>query len=200
MKAMEFEEIVERDSKAHRVCEYKIQAAVLQAKKLKKSCIFWVYHQEIGIWLYQAMKDAGLNVLYAPSGKAGEKIILDKSNGDAFVIASIMAYGTGQNLQRFRSAYFVQTSRSARVMEQALGRLHRQGYLHDQCVQYTNLTTEFDEMCFASTMSDSLYIHQSLGHQKLVYADYNPLPAKFSAAVLKERGYISNIEEWNEIL
>jgi hypothetical protein len=192
MKSKEFDEIVERDSRAHRICDYKIKAAVLHAKKVKKSCIYWVYHQEVGRWLYEEMLKSGLDVLYAPSGKTGSKIILDKTNGDKFIVASISAFGTGQNLQRFRYAYFVQPSRSATQMEQALGRLHRQGYPHDQCIQFTNLTTQFDKMMFSATMADSLYIHQTQTNQKLIYADYNPVPENFSRQVLKERGLILN--------
>ena len=59
MKSLEFKDNIERDSKVHRICDYKIQAAVTVAKKLKKSCIFWVYHQEMGAWLYEVMKSEG---------------------------------------------------------------------------------------------------------------------------------------------
>jgi hypothetical protein len=47
-------------------------------------------------------------------------------------------------------------------------------------------------MMFSATMADSLYIHQTQTNQKLIYADYNPVPENFSRQVLKERGLILN--------
>lgn len=199
MKSCHFEEIVVRDSRSHRVCSYKIDAAVKMAKKLKKSCIFWVYHAEMGLWLYQEMKKAGLPALHCPSGKKGNGYMLDKSNKDMFMIASVCAHGTGKNLQHFKNSYSVQFPRSATQTEQCLGRLHRQGYKWDQCVQYTNNTLDWDHQMMAATISDSLYIHQTQSAQKLIYADYEPVPEKFSAQVLKERGFVGNIDEWDEI-
>ncbi len=199
MKSKWFDDIIERDSRAHRVCEYKIHGAVLQAKKFKKSCIFWVYHNEVGKWLFEAMRDAGIDVLHAPAGKQGDVVMLNKANGNKIIVASIHAHGTGKNLQHFKQAYYVQFPRSATHSEQSLGRLHRQGYPYDVCTQYTNLTLDWDHQMLAATMADSLYIHQSQAKQKLLYADYEPVPKVFSPQVLKERGFISNIDEWNEV-
>jgi hypothetical protein len=199
MKSRYFDEIIDRDSRAHRVCGYKIEAAVKMAKKLKKSCIFWCYHNEVGSWLYQSMKEAGLDVLYCPSGKKGNGYMLDKGNKDKFMVASIYAHGTGKNLQHFKNAYYVQFPRSATQSEQSLGRLHRQGYQWDQCVQYTNNTLEWDHQMMSATIADSLYIHQSQAKQKLIYSDYEPVPEKFSAQVLKERGFVNNIDEWDDV-
>jgi len=75
-------------------------------------------------------------------------------------------------------------------MEQAIGRTHRQGQKADQLIMNTNFTTEFDHEMFAAVIADSLYIAQTQNRQKLVYADYNPIPKKFSNAVLKERGLV----------
>ncbi len=199
MKSLEFKEMLDRDARAHRVCDYKIQAALAMAKKLKKSCIFWVYHQEMGVWLYQVMKEAGLPVLHCPATSKGNMYMLDKSNKDMFMVASIHAHGTGKNLQHFKNAYYVQFMRSATQGEQSLGRLHRQGYLWDQCVQFTNNTIEWDHQMMAATIADSLYIHQSQQKQKLIYADYEPVPKTFSPQVLKERGFVANAEEWDEV-
>ena len=197
MKELDFDERVDRDSRDHRICDYKIRAAIKQAKKIKKSCIFWCHNIALSYWLFESMKAADLDVVHAPAGTVGDFTIMNKENKDKFIVASTYAHGTGKNLQHMKHAYYVQLPRSATQCEQSLGRLHRQGYLYDQCVQYTNLTTEFDHQCFAACLADSLYQHQMLTQQKLVYADYTTMPKRYSDAALKERGLIGKVsDEW----
>ena len=190
MKSKEFEELLPRDERSHRVCDYKIKEAVNFYKSLKKGtgCLFWYHHQEIGNWLHSEFKKQGIQVIFADAGKRGEHFILDKKNANLPIIASIGSHGTGKNLQHFQENYIVQFSRSATTMEQLIGRTHRMGQKADQLIMHTNFTTEFDHLMFASTLADSLYIAQSMNRQKLVYADYNPVPEKFSSQIIKERG------------
>jgi len=191
MKSKEFDGLIERAERSHRVCDYKVQEAVNFYKplnKLNKGCLFWVHHHEMGRWLCEAFKEADIPYVYADASKKGELQILNKDNKHLPIIASTASHGTGKNLQHFSENYFVQFSRSATTMEQAIGRTHRQGQKVDQLIMNTNFTTEFDHEMFAAVIADSLYIAQTQNRQKLVYADYNPIPKKFSNAVLKERG------------
>ncbi len=200
MKSKEFEERIDRAERSHRVCDYKIQEAVKFYKplnKLNKGCLFWVHHHEMGRWLCDAFREADIPYIYADATKKGELQILNKNNRHLPVIASTASHGTGKNLQHFSENYFMQFSRSATTMEQAIGRTHRQGQKADQLIMNTNFTTEFDHEMFAATIADSLYIAQTQNRQKLIYADYNPVPKKFSNAVLKERGLtdLGNIDK-----
>ena len=193
MKSKEFEGLIERAERAHRVCPYKVKAAVDFYKPLHKKntgCLFWVHHHEMGRWLCDEFRNQGIEYVYADATKKGELAILNKKNKHLPIIASLSSHGTGKNLQHFSENYFVQFSRSAKTMEQGIGRTHRQGQKADQLIINTNFTTDFDHEMFAATIADSLYITQTQNKQKLIYADYNPIPKKFSNAVLKERGLI----------
>lgn len=178
-----------RDSRVVRVCPFKINHAVAWAKQLKGGAILWIHHQGIGQWLTEALAEAGLNPLYCPAGH--NDAILDHGNKDRIIVASMRAHGTGKNLQHFHQQLFVQWPRSARLAEQTLGRMHRNGQLSNEVWAHTMTTTDFDGLCFAASLNDALYIHQTTGNrQKLIYATYSPgLPKVFPSSVLRERGF-----------
>jgi hypothetical protein len=183
-----------RDSRAVRVDSYKIDHAVAWAKKQlakNRGCVLWVYHIEIGKWLHELLPDA----VYCPAGPAANKRILDEDNAGKVVIASITAHGEGKDgLQRmFAHQMMVEWPRSARRAEQLLGRLHREGQEADNLVFTTNRTNQFDAESFAACLNDSLYLHQTLGRQKLIYCGYRPTPKIFPANVLNERGHEARI-------
>lgn len=187
-KAKDFEGRPERDSNAVRVCPYKIDAAVEWAKHVKGGAILWTWNIEIGKWLYEALNAAGMDAMYCGSGQRASEAIIDRANADRKIVASIQAHGTGKNLQHFQHQCFVQWPRQAKTCQQVLGRLHRTGQKADEIEAVIFNTTEFDKMNFALSVNDALYIHQSTGsRQKLIYADYDPLPEIFPSEVLRER-------------
>jgi hypothetical protein len=190
-RSLDFTGRPDRDSRAVRVCDYKIRAAVEWVKGLTEpGALIWVWHQEVGKWITEALTAAGIECVHCPAGDAYNRIIIDPANKDKKLVVSIAAHGTGKNLQHFQQQYFLQWPRSAVTAEQALGRTHRSGQAADELVVFTNLTLEFDQCNFASCLNDSLYIHQTTGNrQKLIYASYNPMPKIFPPAVLRERGY-----------
>lgn len=190
MRAADFEGRPERDSRAVRVCSYKVDAAVKWAQSLgKKGGIIWVYHREIGKWVHEKVKEAGLDCLHCPSGNESNKRITDPDNKDKIIVASIRAHNTGKNLQHFQHQYMLQWPRPAQDAEQLLGRTHRNGQQADELVVVTNNTLLFDQMNFSACLNDSLYIHQTTGsRQKLIKATYNPVPKMFPPEVLFERG------------
>lgn len=183
-----------RDSRIVRVCPYKIDHAVRWAESLPKGKggIIWVKHQGIGVWVTEALRH--LDPVYCPAGDEYNAVLqadnLPKIQ-DRVIVASMNAHGTGKNLQAFANQLFLQWPRSAKLAEQTLGRMHRNGQKADEVWAHTCNTSEFDQMCFAACLNDSLYIHQSTGNrQKLIYSTYSPgLPKVFPSAVLRERGF-----------
>ena len=189
-KDLDFPGRPDRDSTAVRVCEYKIRAAVQWAEEIEdRGGIIWVYHQEIGRWVYEALTAAGINALHCPAGDTSNRAILDPANGQKKIVASLEAHGTGKNLQHFQEQFYLQWPRPAQDAEQSLGRTHRSGQMADELIVRTCHTLLHDDLNFAACLNDSLYIHQSTGNrQKLIYAQYDPLPRIFPSAVLFERG------------
>lgn len=187
-----FEGMPERDSRAVRVCDYKIRAMVDWAKKLihekpGAGAIVWVHHQEIGKWAVDALRAEKIETIHCPAGENDR--ILDPLNADKIIVASYIAHGTGKNLQHFQEQYFLQWPRDARTAEQTLGRTHRNGQKADELIVYTNQTLWFDRIQFAACLNNALYIHQSTGNrQKLIYANYFPLPEIFPQSVLMQQG------------
>ena len=190
-KALDFEGRPDRDSKAVRVCDYKInQGAAWALIHIEVGGILWVLHQEVGIWVMEVLRASGINAIHCPAGKAGNTAILNPENKGKILVASIAAHCTGKNIQdRFSYQKFIEWPRDPIKAEQILGRLHRPGQLADEIVACLNKTTDFDHLSFAACLNDALYIHQTTGNrQKLIYASYNPMPKIMPSEVLRERG------------
>ncbi len=206
MKALDFDNRIDRDSRAVRVCPYKVQDAARWALELPKGKggIIWYYHQEMGKWLYDELIDTpGLTVgdptLYTMNGDAGKPVIhcpagankqiLDHANTSKVVIASVSAHCTGKNLQHFEHQLAVQWPRPANMAEQMLGRTHRNGQKADEIVVWMQHALEWDHYNFAACLNDAIYIHQTTGNrQKLVYGTYGYAPRIFSPEKLKALG------------
>jgi hypothetical protein len=187
-RAADFEGRPERRARPVRVCGYKVRAAVEWARKLRPGtgAIVWVHHKEIGLWVFEALKAAGVDAVHAPAGRNEE--IIDPANGGKVFVASINAHGTGKNLQHFEHQYVVQWPRAANIAEQMLGRLHRSGQKADELIVVTNNTTTIDEMNFAACLNDACYIHDTTVRQKLMYAAFDPPPVIYSVAFLRKHG------------
>lgn len=188
-KALDFDGRPERDSMAVRVCDYKIREAVKWAKYVgdDKGGIVWVYNEEMGAWAYEVFQAEGINTLHCPAGD--NEWHLDARNHNKKVIASIPAHGQGKNLQMYQEQVVLQWPRPAHKAEQMLGRTHRTGQKADSLTVWRLSANMFDDMLFAACLNDALYAHQSTGtRQKLVYANYDPLPRIFPSSVLLERG------------
>jgi hypothetical protein len=190
----EFGFVPERYSRAVRVCPFKINAAVEWAQEHQSGGILWVYHREMGKWLTEELKKAGLDPVYCPAG-ANEEISSIFSpegtgKGDRLVVASIMAHGEAKNLQRAPAQLFVQWPRDAKQAEQTLGRVLRVGIekFTDHVTVNTLNLLPYDHVLFAACLNDAVYQHQTDSRRKMVYADYDPLPRIFSPEFLRTRG------------
>lgn len=193
MKGMEFEGMPKRLPLPVRIDPFKVDAAVVWAKEFRKG-IIWVYHRELGEWIMEALASAKIDAIHAPAG-ADEEIesVGDPGRGgkgDKLIVASMSSHGTGRNLQAFQQQYFAQWPRAALQAEQTLGRLHRNGQEADELVVHTNLCLEFDHANRAASLTDACYIQQTTGaRQKIIYADYDPLPLIYSDEFLREGGF-----------
>ena len=202
-KACVFDDMPERDSRAIRVCSYKIDAMVRWAQELPagKGAIVWVYHQEMGEWAHEALVAAGVDALHCPAGAQYDRLLarpVENGVSNKVVVASMSAHGTGKNLQCFQHTYFLQWPRSATMAEQTLGRNHRSGQEAEELEMVLNLSLRFDELVFAACAEDALYIHSTTGNrQKLIYCSYDPMPRMFSSDVLAERGVAAG--EWRRL-
>lgn len=187
--------LVERDRQVIRICDYKIKQAVKWAERHKDGGILWTVHQGMGLWLSEALREAGIDAVWCGAG-ASETIckIGDPDRGgkgDQIVVASLPAHKEGKNLQAFSSQLFVQWCRPAADMEQALGRLHRLGQAADAITAHYLLSDwgDFDDVCVAATLNDAVYVQQLLGtHQKVLTGDWVHLPRIFTPEFLREHG------------
>lgn len=162
----------------------------VKKQKELKGILIWVYHKELGKWAVERLKTDGYDVLHCPSGTEYDRIITDPESANRIVVASMSAHGLGKNLQHFQHPYYLQWPRPADMAEQTLGRVHRQGQMADEIIATTCLTTAWDELNFAATLNDALYIHQSIGaRQKCIFANYDPLPVVKPSGFLRERGF-----------
>ncbi|MCC6752004.1 MAG: DEAD/DEAH box helicase family protein [Deltaproteobacteria bacterium] len=216
------DDLVERDSQAVRVCDYKVRAARDWARALREQHgkvggLLWIYHNEVGQWLYEVLKsDEALwadvpggahgpyGVLCAPAGEPHNRAIMDPSNSKKLVVASIVAHGTGKNLQAFEHQCVVQWPRSAGQAEQFLSRTHRTGQLADELRVDVLMApavkaaggsedyagTDFDLKNLSACLRDATYVQQSTGSsQKVLIAQYDPLPRIYDQSVLNELGF-----------
>jgi len=188
---MKWDGMPERESNTIRVCDYKIQAAVKWAQALPALTggIIWCHHQEAAKWVREALQEAGLQPLFCPAGYAGGERISDVDNAGRICVASMPAHGQGKNLQHFEHQLFLQWPRPAKTAEQTIGRLHRKGQMADIVQTTCLLTLPWDDIMFAATLNDAIYVTQTTGlRQRLIRASYNPLPKIFSPEFLRERG------------
>lgn len=190
-KSMEFQGMLERQKTPIRVDDFKIKKA-LEWALTKGRGLIWVWHKEMGRWIAEVLREAGLPVVEAPAGE--NELFLQPETYEKVCVASIAAHYQGKNMQGeigrgFNEQFVLQWPRDASIAEQMMGRTHRTGQKEDEVIVETIRTTEADHLDFAACLSDSIYVQQSLGtSQKLLFADHNPLPQVFSPEFLRERG------------
>ena len=196
-KDLEFDGMPERLSEPKRICNYKIMHAVRWAAKRVEhgeGALIWFHHDAAGRWLVEELHNHGVDALWCPSESkrpGSNAVVLDKKNADRILVTSMGGHGTGKNLQHFQHQLFLQFPRKADLLEQVLGRTHRNGQLADELVAATMNTLEFDDMNTSACLIDALYIHQTTGaRQKAIYANWDPLPHMFPDDFLRERGFV----------
>jgi hypothetical protein len=128
---------------------------------LRDGGICWVEHVEFGKRL-----ESFSGVRYFGAGDSGILNSKDKS-----IIASVLAHGTGKNLERFSRNLFTSCPASGETFEQVLGRTHRSGQQADEVLNEIFLHTDVALAAFDKSKNDARYIEDTLGNrQKLNYA------------------------------
>ena len=184
-----------------RVCDYKVLHAVEWAREKAKAglgALIWFHHDAAGKWLQEALREAGIETLWCPSEsvmKGANARVLDPANANRILVTSMGGHGTGKNLQHFEHQLFFQFPRKADLLEQVIGRTHRNGQMADELIAHTMNTLTFDHLNTAACLVDSLYIHQTTGsRQKAIYAAWNPLPKVYPEDFLRERGFVDVVQ------
>ncbi len=201
-KDLEFPGMPERISEPVRVCPWKVRhaarAAVLERDAAVEEgappgVLVWYYHHDVGRWLVDELEALGAEPLWCPAEArrpGSNERILHPDSAQRIVVASMAGHGEGKNLQAFQRQVLVEFPRKADLLEQVLGRTHRQGQLADELVPVTLNTSEFDHQNMFAALIDALYVHQSTGsRQKAIYATYDPLPRVYPPEFLRERGF-----------
>lgn len=194
-KDLEFEGMPERDSRPIRVCSFRIDEAVRwaqahrAAKETKdKGALLWVYNQEIGEWLYEALLAAGLDAVHCPAGAQYDRLLKMPETANKIVVVG-KSHMESKNLQAFQHQFLVQVPRSAKELEQLLGRTHRSGQTADELVVRMCNTLEFDHKNFGALLIDAVYAHDTDHRQKVVYATHTMRPKIYPKSFLRAQGF-----------
>ena len=173
-KDADFDDLPERHGKPIRICSYKIDAAVewcrAHAPQNKgPGGLVWYHHPAVGNWIHEKLGEAGIAHTMAGAGAN------EAAYADGLVIASY-AHSTGKNLQKQSRNLVVELRREATIMEQMLGRTHRQGQEADDVRADVFVSNGFDLALFNSILRDADYIQSTTGmKQRLCYATYAPV-------------------------
>lgn len=130
--------------------------------------IVWTEHRAFGIRLAEML---GTGFCSNGGLDANGKMIEDYDGKT--VVASVAANCEGRNLQAWNKNLIVTVLPTGRIVEQLLGRTHRQGQLADTVyVDWIAACAEQDQG-FQQMMADARYIQDTTGaSQKLLYADH----------------------------
>lgn len=194
MKDLDFDQRTERLSRPVRVCNSKILKAIEWAKEHRDTGgIIWYYHIDLGKWLHESLVAAGIDALFYPAGSQYDRDIYNESiNKGRILVASWSAHGTGKELQYSANSLIIQNPKPAKDIEQLIGRQHRKGQTADEVQIDFTISSVFESACFAATLLDALYIHQTQGsRQKLIVGTYGFTPEVFPREVMREMGILT---------
>jgi hypothetical protein len=117
--------------------------------------IVWYEHEAIG----SALRAAGLPT-FGP-GVDGAAILAERGNRS--IAASILAHGTGKNLQAFRSSLFLCPPSGGAVWEQAIGRTHRQGQRAASVEVYVARHAETLRESWTKAVEEAAFVTETTG-------------------------------------
>lgn len=129
--------------------------------------IVWVEHPEAGVRLAEL---AGLP--YYGEGEEAHHAILTET-GNRSIVCSIDAHHKGINLQCFNKMLIMQMPSSNTLVEQSVGRSHREGQTADTVQVWYYLHTIELEHSLDKAKERAVYVRDILGtDQKLAYCDW----------------------------
>jgi hypothetical protein len=149
------------------------------AKWLEEPGICWVEHVAVGERLATL---TGLPYFGRGGLDAKTKTSIEAWNGKG-CIASIAANNEGRNLQAWSRSYIMSMPPSGAIMEQLLGRCHRDGQEADEVSATIVLACREQFDGFMQARRDAEYIGTTTGQQqKLQIADYVNVPTEDEVA------------------
>lgn len=197
MKDAAFEGMPERFERKNRVCDWKIKAAVAWAREIEREHgkstggLIWCVNREIMKWAHEVfLAEFGQGrVLYCPAGAHADRVIQEVSSAKYFTIASVKGHYEAKDLPHYGHQIYIQAPRNANVCEQGIGRTHRDGQKLDDLIVNLMLSTEFDRASYSATLHDAMWLSQAESPQKIIHANYDPLPRRYPSKFLTERGF-----------
>jgi hypothetical protein len=134
---------------------------------LKNTGIVWYDHAALG---EKIATKSGFK-LYGGGKKASAEII--EEDGSRTIVASIDSHHFGKNLQMFHRNLVTFPPSSGKILEQLLGRCHREGQQNDEVEYCLYQHTSEMEAALESALRDTWYTDETLGaRRKLTYASF----------------------------
>lgn len=159
------DEEYERKSETRWICHSKEKEAIKWCRGRKKGILFYEW-DATGESLYKTLKEQGFDVVFCPSNCEPELI---KKN--CFQVMSY-AHHRGKNLQHQFETLFYNLPKNAKILEQAMGRTHRQGQKAD-CVSYWFiLATKQDRAAFRRIILKAKWQETTMQQQKILIASF----------------------------
>lgn len=150
------------------ISDYKIQETKRLAKKLK-NVIIWYHWDEVGQKLKEAMPEA----TFCPAG--ADISLLNKMG----ILICSLAHSEGQNLQHHCNSIIYDMPYSGDVMEQLIGRTHRDGQKADVVSIYILVANDIDKNDLKKVYLQSKYLHEINQDKKFIIADWSTDEYKF---------------------
>lgn len=142
----------------HKVDEIMDWVLSVEAGKTPGGVIF-VHSRALGERVAEKIREKLGNgrCIRALGGDNAASEIIEERNRDKYVVGSYGSISDGLNLQFHQHCLFAQLAPSARSLQQAIGRLHRNGQRSDELTMTFSLSTEFEEAELWSLLQDSAY-------------------------------------------
>lgn len=190
MLALEFAGMPERLKRYVRVDDYKIKAMLdWYLNDGPPGAFVWYRNIELGIWAYEAARQAGIDVVAITSDTKDDSLLHDPNiDGKLNLATWARGLGTDGLQERFFRQWFLQVPRSASDMQQIIGRLHRPGQLKDEIVVNLMMSTDHDSNMYAALLNEAAYCAHMDARQRVLYADYTSAPRILNVETLRALG------------
>lgn len=196
----DFEGRLERDHRYVIVCEWKLDATIERVKRLmiekQRGTLIWAQNHAVADALLRKLTEHGIeNYAVGPRfPKVNKDKLYEKRYQHAAFVLSVQSCAHGLNLQyTFHTNIYAQVLRSASLLEQSLGRTHRDGQKEAEVYAEILLTEGTDHDTLGACLVDATFTHQTLGNEhKALLASWEPPPRLPPPEMLRSK--VPNVE------